>query len=160
MGVQCEVFIASRDRAKKYSFRGECECKSVRTCECWEEFASETYDYIENHRIYTDDFAQLLSVLRGKKNSKVMREEFKAVKKFSEEGPWIEKVPDDLPKLLSTKTKKELTSINKTWVELMSKRYPIPTKDRVIFFDYLILLQSLCQKSIEKKQGMYLWTCL
>lgn len=160
MGVQCEVYIANRDRAKKYCVRGECECKSRRICKCWDEYASETYDYIENHRIYTSDFAQLLSVLRGKKYREEVYKEFKMIRQFSDEGPWIEKVPEDLPKLLAATTTKELKSVNKAWVELMSVRCRIPVKDRVIFLDYLKLLQDLCKKSVEKRQSMYLWTCL
>lgn len=161
MGVLCDIYIADRERAKKYSFRGECacECKSRRVCKCWDEFAPETYDCIESHRIYAHNFAQLLSVLRGKRYRDEMNSEFKMIKQFSDEGPWIQKVPDDLPKLLATKTTAELKSINKAWIELMSEMWPIPTKNQVIL-DYLKLLQNLCKLSLEKKKSMYLWTCL
>lgn len=159
MGVLCEVFISDAKRAKKYCFRGECQCVDWQSCNCWDEYDSKTYDYIENHRIYEHNFAQLLSVLRGKKYLAEMKKEFKKIKQYSDEGPWIQKVPDDLPRLLVDSTTEELKVVTKAWVGLMSEMYPLPVKDKV-FLDYLKLLQKLSKKSVEKKQSMYLWTCL
>src|ERR1017187_5929191 len=112
MGVLCEVFIADRDRALKYGFRDECECENWQSCRCWDELASETYDHVESHRVYDKDFA-LLSILRGKKHKDSVSKEFKMIKQYSDEGPWIQKVPADLPKLLANLTKEELKSMAK-----------------------------------------------
>jgi len=165
MGVLCEVFIADRYRALKYNFEGECKCKSGRSCKCWDKYASETYDRVESHRVYDHDFAQLLSILRGKKHKDSVIKEFKMIKQFSEEGPWIQKVPADLPTLLVELPKEELKSIAKTWSELKNEASPIPTettniKPNKLIRDYLKLLRKLCKKSVETELSMYLWTCL
>jgi hypothetical protein len=67
MGVLCEVYIADRKRAPKYSFRDQCSCKNWQSCKCLSEHASKTYEHIESHGIYAHNFAQLLSILRGNK---------------------------------------------------------------------------------------------
>lgn len=151
MGVQCEVYIADRNRAMKYNCPGECKCKDWRRCKCW--------DFIPSWRIYDSDFAELLFILRGKGDRDSVIEEFKMVKKFSDEGPWIRKIPDDFPKLLAVATTKDLKTIAKAWVGLMNEVNPVPERKETIP-DYLALLQPLCKKSVEKKQSMYLWTCL
>jgi hypothetical protein len=164
MGVMCEVFIANRERALKYSFCGECKCESWRSCKCWDEYAAETYDHVASHRVYDYDFAQLLSVLRGKKHKDAVVKEFKVIKKFSEEGPWIQKVPMDLPELLASLTSDELKAVAKKWAELkvLSLAFPIPKdkKFNKLILDYLKLLHKLSKKSVKLEQPMYLWTCL
>src|SRR5689334_7951933 len=100
MGVQCEVYIADRNRAMKYNVPGECKCKDWRRCKCW--------DFIPSWRIYDNDFAELLFILRGEGDRDSVIEEFKMIKQFSDQGPWIRKVPDDLPKLLSVATAKDM----------------------------------------------------
>lgn len=163
MGVLCEVYIADRKRALTYSFRGECKCIFWYECKCWNEFASETYDHIDNHRIYTQDFAQLLSILRGKKqHPDAVCDEFKMLKEFSDDGSpyaWIQKVPPDLPKLLAVLTTEELKPTSKKWAELLSENYREPV-DKKLILDYLKLLHTLSQKSLKKRQSMYLWTGL
>jgi len=157
MGVLCDVYIADRKRAPKYNFSGKCNCKNWQSCKCWDEYKPETYEYIDSHRIYAHDFAQLLSILRGKKYKAEANEEFKIINQVSDEGPWIQKVPADLPKLLAALTKEELKPVAKLWGAQISPGEPVPTK---VILDYLKLLRKLCQKSIELKQNMYLWTCL
>jgi hypothetical protein len=159
MGVLCDVYIADRKRALKYSFRSKCDCTNWQRCKCWAEYAPKTYDCIESHRLYDHDFAQLLSVLRGKTYRLSLDEEFNLIKEFSKNGPWIQKVPIDLPKLLAAEPIKELEPITEAWVELMDGNAPQPI-DETMILDYLKLLHKLCKKSVKKKQSMYLWTCL
>lgn len=158
MGVLCDVYIADKKRAKKYSFRGDCDCSNSNDCTCWDEFSFETYDHIDSHRIYTHDFALLLSVLRGKKYRESVEKEFKFLVE-SENGPWIQKVPDDLPKLLAPATATELKSIADAWCHSLSDDGQFPVEKK-LFLNYLKLFQKLCKKSIAKEQNMYLWTCL
>jgi hypothetical protein len=158
MGVLCDVYIADPERAPKYDFRGKCKCKDLQSCKCWDQFAFETYDRVDSHRIYDRDFAKLLSVLRGKRHRDSVIKEFEMIKE-SDGGPWIQKVPNDLPKLLAEATIKELGTINESWVELMNDGQPFPIEDNLAL-DYLKLLQKLCKKSVIKEQSMYLWTSL
>src|ERR1700733_1461177 len=131
MGVLCDIYIADRERAMKYNFRGECKCKSRQSCKCWDEYALVTYDRVESHRIYDYNFAQLLSILRGKRHRDSVTKEFKMIKPFSDEGPWIQKVPDDLPKLLAAATTEELKSITETWVELINDMWPASINNKL-----------------------------
>ena len=155
----CDVYIADQDGALKYDFRGECKCKNWQSCKCWDEFAFETYDRVGSHRIYDRDFAKLLSVLRGKRHRDSLIKEFKLINESSNTGPWIQKVPNDLPQLLAEATIKELKSISESWVELMNDEQPFPIENSLAL-DYLKLLQKLSKKSVKKKQPMYLWTSL
>lgn len=158
----CDVFIADRERALNYRFRGECKCKSWRRCKCWDAYGKDTYDHVNSHRVYDNDFAQLLSILRGKEHRDSVIKEFKMLKEFSEEGPWIQKVPKDLPILLAKVTNAQLKTIAKEWSEIFLETYPIAPRanyDKVIL-EYLKLLQKLCKKAVKEEQGMYLWTCL
>jgi hypothetical protein len=86
------------------------------------------------------------------------------IKKFSEEGPWIQKVPMDLPELLASLTSDELKAVAKKWAELkvLSLAFPIPKdkKFNKLILDYLKLLHKLSKKSVKLEQPMYLWTCL
>ncbi|HEY9731187.1 MAG TPA: hypothetical protein V6C89_04710 [Drouetiella sp.] len=158
MGVLCEVYIADRKRFKQYNFRDECNCKNLYRCKCWDEFAAETYDHIDNHRVYDRNFAQLLSVLRGKKHRDSVLKEFKLLEN-SEEGPWIQKVPADLPKLLAQATVEDLKTIADAWCKLIDDVGEGPVEKK-LFLDYLRKFQKLCKKAITKKQDMYLWTSL
>ena len=160
MGVLCDVYIADQERAMKYSFRGKCKCKSWKTCKCWDEYDPKTYDCIESRRIYTDDFAQLLSILRGKMHNQSAVKEFEMVEQFSDMGPWIQKVPDDLARLLAAATSEELRSITEKWIKTMKMLGPKRSENISLILDYLKLLQDLSEKSIKKEQKMYLWTCL
>ncbi|HEY9789377.1 MAG TPA: hypothetical protein V6D22_03190 [Candidatus Obscuribacterales bacterium] len=167
MGAFCEVYIADRKRALQYNFVGECKCKSRRDCECWDEYDSQTYDHLQSQRVYDTNLAQLLSVLRGKKHSESVVKEFKLLKQSSENGPWIQKVPNDLPKLLAATPADELKAISKAWAALFQEGYAayypikkLTTSNTAPFLRYLKSLQKLCKKSIKNKQGMYLWTCL
>lgn len=158
MGVLCEVYIADRKRFKQYSFRDECDCKSWKSCKCWDEFAAETYDHIDNHRVYDYNFAQLLSILRGKKHRDSVLKEFRLLE-VSEAGPWIQKVPADLPKLLAQAKAEDLKSIADAWCTLMNDVGMGRVENKLIL-DYLKKLQKLCKKAVTKEQNMYLWTCL
>jgi hypothetical protein len=159
MGVLCDVYIADRNRFLKYNFRGDCDCVNWQSCRCWDEYSPATYNCILSRRVYVHDLAQLLSVLRGKKHRDCVVAEFKMIKEFSQDGPWIYKVPIALPRLLAAASTKQLLFINEAWAELANQTYRHKPVDDKLILDYLKLLRKLCKKSVDKKQSMYLWTC-
>ncbi len=158
MGVLCDVFIADEERALKYCFRGKCKCKNWVSCKCWDEYESTTYHHIDSHGVYDRDFAHLLSILRGKKRGISLMKEFKMIKQFSKQGPWIQTVPEDLPNLLAEQGKDELKCIAKEWSDRYTEVSAHPDEKSIL--SYLKLLQKLCKKSIRLNQKMYLWTSL
>lgn len=138
MGVLCEVFLAESDKQAL------------------------TYDYdlehLESHRIYDYDFACLLSVLREKKHTDKVLKQFKVLGTPDNNGPWIQRVPADLPELLAPVTAADLKNVCKDWHNLMSYEHDVGPLTPVR--SYLTKFQKMCKSALKTKRKVYLWTSL